>query len=111
MLKVYGIIVFVFAAFMVASGDKKDAVKVVDLAEQLAKSREETKQIIQRENDKLRREDDKLKQENDKLKQEDNQVDAAARRKQHFGTAEHRQKLIPAKRRNFRTQGACEEGN
>jgi len=77
MLKIYGIVVFVFAAFALATGDRKDAVKVVDLAEELAKSRqdlamsrEETKEFIKRENDKLRQEDNKLRRKNKKLEQE-----------------------------------------
>jgi len=60
---ILGIVIVVFAALTLASSDKKDAVKVVDLAEELAKSRqelaksrEETKEIIRSESDKLRRE-------------------------------------------------------
>ena len=63
--------------FVVFSFVFSDAVKVVDLAEELAKSRqdlamsrEETKEFIKRENDKLRQEDSKLRRKNKKLEQE-----------------------------------------
>jgi len=69
---ILGIVIVVFAALTLASSDKKDAVKVVDLAEELAKSREETKEIIKlrQEDDKLKQEDNKLRRKNEKLEQE-----------------------------------------
>jgi len=79
---ILGIVIVVFAALALASSDKKDAVKVVDLAEELAKSRqelaksrEETKEIIQSESDKLRREDNKLKAEADQLRRKNKKLE------------------------------------
>jgi len=72
-------IVFVvfWAAFALASTDKKGDVKTVDLVEEwarsrqdLAKSQEETKPIIRKENTKLRQEDQKLKEQDEKLEEE-----------------------------------------
>jgi len=72
-------IVFVvfWAAFALASTDKKGDVKTVDLVEELARSRqdlaksqEETKPIIRKENTKLRQEDQKLKEQDEKLEEE-----------------------------------------
>jgi len=78
MPSISAIIVVVFwAAITLASTDKKGDVKMVDLAEELAQSRqdlanarEETKEIIRRENTKLKEQDQKLKEENGKLRQE-----------------------------------------
>jgi len=83
-------IVFVvfWTAFAVAATDKKVDVKMVDLAEELAQSRqdlatarqdlaksqEETKQILRRENKKLRQEDQKLKRQSQKLKDQDKKL-------------------------------------
>jgi len=76
-------IVFVvfWTAFAVAATDKKVDVKMVDLAEELARSRqdlaksqEETKRILRRENKKLRQEDQKLKRQSQKLKEEDQKL-------------------------------------
>jgi len=66
-----------FAVLAVASTDGKGDVKMVDLAEELARSRqdlakarEEIKEIIRRENEKLQAEDDKIKKENQQLRRE-----------------------------------------
>ena len=47
---------------------------MVDLAEELAMERKETKQIIRRENDQLRAEDVKLRKEDEKLRAEDGKL-------------------------------------
>jgi len=59
----------------------KDAVKNVDLADELKKSRQESaklrqeiKEIVERENKKLRAEDNKLKKEADKLRKENEKL-------------------------------------
>jgi len=84
------VVVLTIAAFVATSTTGKDAVKNanVDLAEELRKSRresaklrqdlemarEETKEIIQRENGKLRADADKLREEADKLREEDDKI-------------------------------------
>jgi len=67
-------IIGLFAIFAVASTDGKDDIKVVDLAEDLAKAREEIKEIIQRENEKLNAEDVKLREEDEKIKKDANKI-------------------------------------
>jgi len=63
-------IVGLFAVLAVTLADGKEDVKMADLAKELAKAREETKEIIQRENDKLRKDADKLREEDEKIKKD-----------------------------------------
>jgi len=108
------VVVFALAAFVMTTTSGKDAVKNVDLAEelekarhalakshqesaklrresttlrqQLEKSQEETKEIIQRENEKLRAKDSKLEKENEKLRRQDEELgkqNAELKRKVH----------------------------
>jgi len=101
------IVVFVLAAFAMTSTTGKDAVKNVDLAEELEKardalakshqqseklrqdlekSREETKRIIKKENQKLEKEAEKLRKENVKLRRQDEELrkeDAELKRRVH----------------------------
>jgi len=69
------------AAFVMTATTGKDAVKNVDLADELKKSRQESaklrqeiKEIVERENKKLRAEDNKLKKEADKLRKENEKL-------------------------------------
>jgi len=79
---IFGIFV-VLAAFTWASADKRDAAKVVDLAEELAKSREETKELIRRENEQLKKEAGKLREEDDKLREENQRLQREIRELRH----------------------------
>jgi len=64
-------IIPLIALFVIlASASTDEDNKAVDLAEKLAKAREETKQFVERENEKLRHEDDKIKKENRRLRKE-----------------------------------------
>jgi len=63
-------LIALFVVFASASSDGKEDNKAVYLAEKLAQAREETKQFVERENNKLRQEDEKIKKDADKIKKD-----------------------------------------
>jgi len=82
MSSISAIVFIVFwAAFTLASTDKKVDVKMVDLAEELAQSRQDLAtarqdlaKIIRKENTQLRQEDQKLKEQDEKLEEENGKL-------------------------------------